>query len=165
VASCSDTLDGKGDARPNHPDCRVEWFGIVSQSLLRQRARTVVLGLFAFLALALACVGIYGVIAYSVAQRANEIGVRIALGAARKDVLGLVVGQALRLSLAGIGAGVVLAFALTRFLSGMLFGIRPTDPATFLLASGLIVAMTLLSSYIPAARASRIDPIQSLRAQ
>jgi putative ABC transport system permease protein len=138
---------------------------VVSQSLLPQRGRTFVLVVFAAVALALACAGIYGVISYSVTQRLKEFGVRIALGASRRDVLGLVAGQALKLALAGIAAGVVLSFALTRFLASLLYGVGAFDPATFLAVPGLLIGTTILSSYIPASRATRADPIEALRAQ
>ena len=127
--------------------------------------RTALLGLFAFLALVLACVGIYGVMAYSVAQRAHEIGIRVALGADRNHVLGLVVRQTLGLCLAGLCAGVLLSLALTRFLSNLLYGVQATDMATFLGTSILLIFVALLASFLPAWRALQVDPIVALRAQ
>ncbi len=138
---------------------------VVSGSLSPRRTRTALLGLFALLALALACVGIYGVMAYSVAQRAHEIGIRVALGADRTHVLGLVVRQTLGLCLTGLCAGVLLSLALTRFLSNLLYGVQATDMATFLGTSILLILMALLASSIPAWRALRVDPMVSLRAQ
>lgn len=136
---------------------------VISESLVPRKAATLLFGLFAFLALALASAGIYGVIAYSTAQRAHEIGIRMALGAGRSQVLGLVVGQALKLALAGIVAGAFLAFVLTRFLSHLLYGVGASDPLTFTAASFVLVTMTGLASYLPARRATRMDPVKALR--
>jgi putative ABC transport system permease protein len=138
---------------------------VVAESLAPRRFRMLLIGSFAFAALALALVGIYGVIAYSVAQRRQEIGIRIALGAGGGDVLRTILGDALRLSLAGAAAGVILSLALTRFLSNMLYGIRPADPATFLAVCALLIAAALAAGAIPALRATRVDPLTSLRAQ
>ncbi|HEY2015641.1 MAG TPA: ABC transporter permease [Bryobacteraceae bacterium] len=138
---------------------------IVSQSLSPRKLRMLLIGSFACLALILACVGIYGVMAYSVVQRMQEIGIRIALGAGRGDVLRVVVGHALKLALAGVAAGAILSLVLTRFLSGMLYGIQPTDAATFAGVSALLVVTALVASSVPALRAARVDPLASLRAQ
>ncbi len=123
------------------------------------------IGSFALLALLLACVGIYGVIAYSVAQRTQEIGIRMALGAGRTDVVRIVVTHALKLSLAGVAAGAILSLPLTRFLSNMLFGVQPADAATFAAVCALLVGTAFLASLVPALRASRVDPLTSLRVQ
>jgi putative ABC transport system permease protein len=136
---------------------------LLSVSLAQQRFDMLLLGLFAALALILALVGTYGVMAYVVSQRTHEIGVRIALGAQRDDVLRLVIGQAARLALTGIALGVVGAFALTRLMSGLLFEVTPTDPATFSIVAILLGAVALLACYIPAHRAMRVDPMVALR--
>lgn len=118
---------------------------------------------FAALALVLAAVGIYGVLAFSIAQRCREIGTRMALGAGSRQILTMVLGQGLALTLAGVALGAAAALALGRFLSSMLFGVTPTDPATFAAVSTLLVAVALAACYRPARRATRIDPIEALR--
>ena len=117
------------------------------------------------LALVVATVGIYGLIAYSVAQRTHEIGVRIALGAARRDVLGLVVGQGLRLTVLGVALGVAGALALTRLMQSLLFEVSPQDPATFVAAAAFLLLVGLLASYLPARRAAMVDPAVALRVE
>jgi len=114
--------------------------------------------------LILAAVGVYGLLAYSVAQRTGELGVRIALGASRSDILKLVVGQALRLALLGIAIGAASAAILTRLLSGMLYQTTATDPLTFLASTALFLAAAFTASYLPARRAAKIDPTEALRA-
>jgi putative ABC transport system permease protein len=123
------------------------------------------LGIFATLALVLAAVGIYGVMSYSVAQRTREIGIRIALGAQRGDVLKMTVKQALKLVVGGLAIGLVLALILTRVMSSLLFGISATDPVTFISIAAVLLAVATLASYIPALRATRIDPMVALRYQ
>jgi putative ABC transport system permease protein len=136
---------------------------IRDNSLASERLNVSVLGVFALVALSLSVVGLYGVLAYSVARRRREIGVRTALGAQPRDVLRLVLGQGMRLTALGIFLGIVAAFWLTRWLSSLLFEITPIDPATFSAVSLLLLAVALTACWIPARRAARIDPIQALR--
>jgi predicted permease len=121
------------------------------------------LGAFGLLALALAVVGLSGVIAYSVSQRTQEFGVRMALGGKPSDVLKLVVRQGMVLTLSGVGIGVVVALAVTQVLSSLLYGIRPTDPVTYVAVSVFLTGAALLASYIPARRATKVDPMVALR--
>src|SRR5215471_8247726 len=138
---------------------------IVAGAVARQRFSMLLLGLFAALALLLASIGIYGVMSYSVAQRTREIGIRIALGARRADVLQMTVKQALKLVGAGMLIGLAAAFLLTRVLASLLFGISATDPITFSCISMVLLAVAILASYVPALRATKVDPITALRAQ
>jgi putative ABC transport system permease protein len=118
---------------------------------------------FATVALVLATVGLYGVISYGVVQRTREIGVRVALGAEPAAVTWLVVGNGLRLAVAGVGLGTIAAIGAGRVLSGMLFGVSAADPATLLAITVMVVAIALFASYVPARRALRIDPSEALR--
>ncbi|MGA9980566.1 MAG: ABC transporter permease [Candidatus Sulfotelmatobacter sp.] len=136
---------------------------VLSGSMAARRFSTVLLGTFAGLGLLLASVGVYGIFSYSVAQRIPEIGIRMALGAAEKDVLALIVGQGLQLGLMGVAAGAVTALALTGFMSSLLFGVSAADPATFFCAALLLSMVAFLASYIPARRAAKVDPIVALR--
>jgi putative ABC transport system permease protein len=136
---------------------------VVGEAVGTQRFAVILLGAFAALALALASVGIYGVMAYSVSQRTHEIGIRMALGANRGNVLGMVVRQALALALLGAGLGLVGAFGLTRLLSGLLYSVRPTDPLTLALVTLVLVGVSTFASYIPARRAAKVDPMEALR--
>jgi putative ABC transport system permease protein len=136
---------------------------ILSESVARQRFSMLLLGIFATLALVLAAVGIYGVMSYSVAQRTHEIGIRMALGAQKSDVLKLTVGHGLKLVLIGVVIGLVAAFILTRVMSSLLFGISATDPTTFITISLVLISVALLASYIPARRATKVDPMIALR--
>ncbi len=136
---------------------------VMSASRSRPRFLTLLLTLFSSLSLVLAALGIYGVISYSVAQRTNEIGIRMALGAQSGDVLRLVGAAGLRLAVAGIVAGSLGAFALTRFLSGLLFGVSSVDGATFAAMAATLAAVTMLACYIPARRAAKVEPLVALR--
>jgi putative ABC transport system permease protein len=138
---------------------------IVAGAVARQRFSMLLLAVFAGLALVLAAVGIYGVMSYSVAQQTREIGIRMALGAQRGDVLKMTVKQGLKLVAVGLACGLVIAFILTRVMATLLFGISATDPFTFLSISLVLLAVALLASYIPALRATKVDPMIALRAQ
>ena len=117
------------------------------------------------LALALATVGVYGVVAYSVSQRTHEIGVRMALGARPNDVVRLMLGEGGRLAVAGVVAGSLIALAAARLIRGLLFEVSATDPLTFVAVAGGLLAVALLASYIPARRATRVDPMIALRGE
>jgi predicted permease len=136
---------------------------LVYRSASEPRFAALLLGIFAALALVLASVGIYGVISYSVNQRTHEIGIRIALGASKANVLRLVLGQGIVLTIIGVGIGIAGAFGLTRFLSSMLYGVRPTDPLTFIGVSLILIGVALLACYVPARRATKVDPMVALR--
>ena len=136
---------------------------LVAESVARRRFNMMLTGLFAGVALLLASVGIFGVLNYMVAQRTPEIGLRVALGAQTRDLLRLVLGQGLRLILFGLVVGLAASFALTRVLAGLLFGVTPTDPLTFVAVSFLLLGVALLACYVPARRATKVDPLVALR--
>jgi putative ABC transport system permease protein len=135
----------------------------VANSLAQPRFNTMLLAIFAALALALTAVGLYGVVSYSVAQRTHEMGIRMALGAKPSDVLRLVVGQGMVLALIGIGIGLVGAFLTTRVMASLLFGVSTTDPLTFTLISVILIGVALGACFVPARRATRVDPMVALR--
>ena len=137
----------------------------IGRSLSSRRFSTVLLALFAGLALTLAAVGIYGIVAYSVTERTHEIGVRVALGAQRRDVMAMVVGQGMTMTIVGAAIGVAASAALARLMSSLLFGVSAVDPATFVAIPLLLIAVALAACYVPARRATRVDPLQSLRAE
>jgi putative ABC transport system permease protein len=136
---------------------------VVNASLAQPRFNTLLVAAFAALALALAAVGIYGVISYLVAVETREIGIRMALGATRGDVLRLVVGHGMSLALAGAAIGLVGAFIVARLISSLLYGVKPGDPLTFLCAFAVLVSVALFACYIPARRATAVDPMVTLR--
>ena len=138
---------------------------VLSASMAERRFNMTLLAWFAVLALGLALVGVYGVVSYAAAQRTREIGIRIALGATRADVVGLVVKSGLMWSLAGIVAGLAGAFAASRLISGLLFEVKPADPVTFVTIAILMAGVALSASYMPARRAASVDPIAALRTE
>ena len=135
----------------------------VAKEAASRRFMLQLIGAFALIALALTVAGIYGVLSYWMRQRTHEIGIRMALGAQKADVLRLVLGQGLKLVLVGVAIGIVGALALTRFMFSFLYGVKPTDPMTFLAVSLILTGAALLASYIPARRAIRVDPMVALR--
>jgi putative ABC transport system permease protein len=138
---------------------------VVSDSVMPYWFSMSLLGVFALLALVLAGVGIYGLTSYTVSQRTHEIGLRMALGAVRGDVLRMVVGRGLLIALIGVGIGLPLSFLMTRAMSGILFGVTATDPMIFAVVPLLLVAVAVLASYLPARRATKVDPMVALRCE
>jgi predicted permease len=136
---------------------------LVDDSVAAQRFAVIVLGLFGGLSVLLAAIGMYGVISYSVAQRTREIGIRMALGAQRRSVFGMILGQGARMAVLGIVIGLVLAALLTRTIASFLFGVHPLDPLTLAIGTLLLIGVTLLACYVPARRATRVDPLAALR--
>jgi hypothetical protein len=138
---------------------------LVSNSIARPRLYATLLGTFAAVAVALAAVGLYGVMAFAVTQRTREIGIRMALGAQRSAVMKLAIGQSLVLAAAGVALGLGASAAVTRYLEGMLFGVTPSDPMTFAAVSGLFVLVALAAAYVPARRASLVEPVIALKTE
>jgi putative ABC transport system permease protein len=153
------------EADPDQPVANIRTLSdVISASVAQPRFRTLLLGFFAAIALTLAAIGIYGLLAHGVAQRANEFGVRMALGASPADVLRLVLRQGATLAFAGVGIGLVAAIAAVRALNAVLFEISPWDPLAWIVSAGTLLAVSLLASWIPARRALRVDPVIALRA-
>jgi putative ABC transport system permease protein len=151
---------------PNLPIASIRTMeSVVSEAAARSRLSSYLLTGFAAIALLLAAIGLYGIISYDVTQRRGEIGVRLALGADHGDILRLIVKQGMILTAAGLAVGLAGAFALTRLLRSLLFGVATTDLATFVMVPLLLVAVALLASYLPARRAARVDPMVALRAE
>ncbi|MBV9770107.1 MAG: FtsX-like permease family protein, partial [Bryobacterales bacterium] len=136
---------------------------VISQSTARQNFNMLLLSIFAGLALVLAAIGIYGLMSYSVEQRTQELGIRMALGADRGNMLKLVVRQGMLLSLIGVVVGLAASLSLNRLLANLLFGVKSTDPLTYAAVAVILVLVALLATYIPARRATQIDPLVALR--
>jgi putative ABC transport system permease protein len=136
---------------------------IIDQAVSPKRLITILLGLFSLLALGLASVGIYGVITYSVSQRTQELGIRLALGATTRDVLRLVMGEGMKPVLIGLAIGLISSFLLTRVMRSLLFGVTATDPLTFAANTLLLTAVALLACWLPARRVTKLDPMEALR--
>jgi predicted permease len=153
-------LDSNGQLVVYSPESMNE---VVAHSVAQKRFSMALLAVFASIALLLASIGIYGVLSYLVGQRTHEIGVRMALGAQRLDVLQMVLSDGARMTLLGAGIGIAAALALTRFMSSMLFGVKPTDPITFIGVAVILCGIALLACYVPAHRAMNVDPMMALR--
>jgi putative ABC transport system permease protein len=136
---------------------------IVSESVMQPRFNMVLLSLFSAIALLLSAAGIYGVTAYSVTQRTHELGIRIAIGAQLGDVLRLILKQGVAVILIGLAIGLIAAFMLTRLLKSLLFGVTATDPLTFVAIASLLSIVALIACYLPARRATKVDPLVALR--
>jgi putative ABC transport system permease protein len=151
---------------PDLPMFRVRTMDqFAANAVAQPRLYLTLIGIFAAAAMLLAAIGIYGVLAHGVTQRTREIGIRLALGANRREVVGLVVGQAAALASGGLALGLLLAFGASRLMRGLLFGVEPNDVATYAGVAGALFAIALLASYLPARRASRVDPVTALRSE
>ena len=149
---------------PDLPVARVMTIDrILAKSIARQNFNMILLGIFGGIALLLASIGIYGVMSYTVQQRTNEIGIRIALGAGTGQLLRLVIGHGLVLAAIGVAIGLAASFGLTRLMASLLYGVKATDVATFAAVAAVLSAVAALACYIPARRATRVDPITALR--
>jgi putative ABC transport system permease protein len=154
------------EVNPDQPVSDIATIGqVIEETVARPRFFTLLLAGFAALAVILAALGVYGVIAYSVSRRGAEIGIRMALGARAGDVLKLVIGQGIAPALAGLVLGLGAAVLLTRVLSSQLYGVGAADPATFACVALLLLAIALLAGFVPAQRAARVDPMTTLRAE
>jgi putative ABC transport system permease protein len=138
---------------------------VIADTLWQQRFNLQLIGIFAALAMTLAAIGLYGVMSYSMAQRTREVGLRMALGAQRRDVLKLVVGQGMKLALAGVALGLLASFALTRLMEKLLFEVSATDLSTFAVIAVLLTLVALVACWIPARRATKVDPMVALRSE
>jgi ABC-type antimicrobial peptide transport system permease subunit len=138
---------------------------VVGEATSDRRFALILIAAFASTALILASIGIYGVMSYSVLQRSQEIGIRMALGARRNAVLAMVMYGGARLTLMGVVIGSIAAVGLTRFINSFLYGVRPSDPVTFLVVAAFLAGVALTASYVPARRATRVDPLSALRSQ
>jgi ABC-type antimicrobial peptide transport system permease subunit len=138
---------------------------MIEATVLRERLIATLSGFFGLLALSLACIGLYGVLSYSVASRTNEIGIRMALGAQRRDVFWLILREAFLLVIAGVAVGLPMIFAVTRMASTLLFGTTPTDPVSLLCAALLMLAVAMVAGWLPSRRATRVDPMEALRCE
>ena len=138
---------------------------LVGMSLTERRFNLALIGSFAGLALLLAAVGVYALISYSTSRRANEFGVRLALGAGPRDILIAAMGDGVRFAVAGVVVGTLASFALTRSMTTMLYGITPTDPLTFGVFAAVMLAVAMVASFVPARRALRVDPVTALRVE
>jgi putative ABC transport system permease protein len=136
---------------------------VVANSYAARRLSMILLGVFAMLALALACVGIYGVISYLVGQRTREIGIRMALGAQRRDILHLVLGEGVKMAMVGAALGIAASLSLTRLMAKELFGVSAHDPLTYASVAALLMLVAVAACYVPARRAVHVDPMMSLR--
>jgi putative ABC transport system permease protein len=151
---------------PAQPVFNVKTMGaVVADSVADRRLNMLLLGIFAAVALTLAVIGIYSVMSYTVSQHTREIGIRMALGARPLDVLKLVVGQGMGLTLVGVGLGLAAAFGLTRLMATLLYGVEATDPPMFAVVPALLVIVSLLACYVPARRATKVDPMVALRTE
>jgi putative ABC transport system permease protein len=155
-----------GATDPNQSFLDVQTYSArVANRIWQRRLAGALFGSFAGLAMVLAAVGLYGVLSYMVSQQTREIGVRLALGATERSIVGQVLGRGLRLATIGVGIGALLAVALARLITGMLYGVTPIDPATFTLVPVLLLGIATLACYLPARRASRVDPLVALRSE
>ena len=149
---------------PNQPVFNVSTMEkTLDQSLATERLSMALLAVLASLALILSAVGIYGVMSYTVTQRTHEIGIRMAIGAQRRDVFRMVLGRGMVLVLLGVALGLIGAFSLTRLMRTMLFGVAPTDPVTFVSIAALLTGVALVACYVPGRRATKVDPLVALR--
>ncbi len=136
---------------------------MIEESVQRERLMATLSGFFGLLALLLACVGLYGILSYSVASRTNEIGIRLALGAGTRNVLWMILREALMTVIIGVAVGLPMIWAITRLAATLLYDLKPTDPISLLMAALLMFAVAILAGYLPARRAARVDPIVALR--